>query len=153
MVSGHYRAKKTFRNFMYEKELNRFDSFTFKNCVSGPVQSVLWLCVCHVRLGAPVQRVLQRKHREQGRAGVSALPQRDYIRLWWGMRKKFWLYIICCVTFSLCHWLYSSISFLLRSSSLSPNSVQWRRLRRSAVHTWLLQGWDTHLKGTNKRFA
>lgn len=72
--------------FVYKACLDR--SFTFKNCVSGPVQSVIWLCVRDVCLGASVQRVLQREQRQQGWSGVFAPPQRDHIRLWWGMRKK-----------------------------------------------------------------
>lgn len=55
--------------------------FDMSNCVSGPVQSVLRLRVCDVRLCASVQRVLQREQCQQRRSGVLTLPQRDYIRL------------------------------------------------------------------------
>lgn len=53
---------------------------------AGPLQQVVWVCVRHVRLGSSVQRVLQRKQRQQGRTGVSALPQRDHSGLWRGTR-------------------------------------------------------------------
>lgn len=61
---------------------------TFLLCVSGPVQSVIWLRVCDVCLGSAVQGVLQREQRQQRRLGVFTLPQRDHIWLWWGMRKN-----------------------------------------------------------------
>lgn len=40
-----------------------------------------------VCIGASVQGVLQRDERKQRRPGVFAIPQRNHIRLRWGMRK------------------------------------------------------------------
>lgn len=55
--------------------------------LSGPVQSVIWLRVRDVCIGASVQGVLQWDERKQRRPGVFAIPQRNHIRLRWGMRK------------------------------------------------------------------
>lgn len=114
---------------------------TFLLCVSGPVQSVIWLCVCDVCLRATIQGVLQWEQRQQRRPGVFALPQRDHIWLWWGMRKNL---LLCTVSTALRAFSLSSSPVCHRSFCPSQNSPQWRRLKQLAALTWLLQGWRTH---------
>lgn len=92
--------------FLYYLNPQKLSPLPFQNCVSGPLQSVIWLCVCDICLRTSVQRILQWEQCQQGWLGVFALPQWDHIRLWWGMRKK----LLFCSSQFQTHSLFVSAS-------------------------------------------